>query len=66
MWAVPQGFDDKRPNTEGPSAVFDNPVLRAMNASAWKVFLTLNQLTRVAVHTKRFFCIECICRRFCG
>lgn len=59
MQAVPQGFDDKRPNTEGPSAVFDNPVLRAMNASAWKVFLILSQLTRVAAHTKRFFYMRC-------
>ena len=60
MQAVSQGFDDKRPNAEGSSTVFDNPVLRTMNASAWKIFLTLSQLTRVAVHTKLSFCSECI------
>ena len=61
MQAVPHGFDDKRSNTEWSSAVFDNLVLRTMNASAWQVFLTLNQLTRVAVHTKLSLCTECIC-----
>ena len=61
MQAVSQGFDDKRPNAEGSSTVFDNPVPRAMNASAWKVFLALSQLTGVATHTKLSFCIECLC-----
>ena len=54
------GFDDKRPNAERSSAVFDDPVLRTMNAPAWKVFLSLNQLTRVAVHTKLSLYMECI------
>ncbi len=55
MQTVSQGFDDKRPNAEGSSTVFDNPVLRAVNAPTWKIFLTLSQLTRVAVHTKLSF-----------
>ena len=61
MQAVPQEFNDKRPNAEWSSTVFDNPVLRTVNASAWKVFSALSQLTRVAVHTKLSFCIKCIC-----
>ena len=59
MQAVSQGFDNKRPNAEWSSTVFDNPVLRTVNASARKGFLALSQLTRVAVHTKRFFCVWC-------